>query len=507
MKKKLLMLCALMLAAGSVIACSKQETGATAPKAGEPAASGNVNDISEKLTITWMSQAFQGGGWPEDHPMIREINKKFNVDLKIQWVPFANYKEKLNVLAASNEFPDVFYILHPEFNKWKKQGLFYDIQPVLKDYPNLAKIPQGPLTVLNPKGKVLGIPYYLTEARDSYAVREDWLKNLGMSSPKTVDEFYEVAKAFATKDPDGNGKQDTIGFSFYIDPTENMLRDIEFLQASFGLSRLWKEEGGKLVPYQTQVEEWKHFLTFMNKAYNEGVLDKDFAVNKVRSTIEKFEGNKVGFTILNPNDYNNTKKAVQKLVPTGVVTPIEPPKGPTGLTATPTFDILYKQVINNKIDEKKKRRILMIMDYFLSPEGSDFIKHGIEGVHYKKISNDKYEKLEAADKDRQNLINNWILRPFDPGIQMYKWEDPAYHKVMRDMFAMNEKFKWPNPAAGLESETFNRSGGNLNVKFMETVSKIIMGREPVSAIEKASQDWLANGGSKIIEEINKSYKE
>ncbi|WP_141336294.1 extracellular solute-binding protein [Paenibacillus sp. tmac-D7] len=506
MKKKLLVICAILLLLSSVIGCSKQDAGASKSKeAGEQAAA--ADDLSEKLTINWMARSFQGGGWPEDHPMIRELNKKFNVDLKIQWVPAANIKEKLNVLAASNEFPDVFFVLHPEFNKWKKQGLFLDVQPVLNQYPNLAKIPQDTLKRLNPQGKILGFPYYITEARDSLSVREDWLKKLNLSAPKTLDEFYEVAKAFATKDPDGNGKQDTTGFSFYIDSTTNTLRDIEFIMAGFGLANQWKEVNGKLVPYQTQVEEWKSFLTFMNKAYNEGVLDKDFAVNKIRSTIEKFESNKVGFAYLNPNEWNSSIKNVTKLVPNALVSALEPPKGPTGLTGTQIIDSLDKYVINAKIDPKKQRRILMILDYMLSPEGSDFIKHGIEGVHYKKISEDKYEKLEAADKDRQNLLNIWVFRPFTPSIQMYKWEDPALHKMMRDMFAQNQKHKWLNQAAGLESDTMTKSGANLNIKFMETVSKIIMGREPVSAIEKASADWLANGGNKIIEEINKSFKE
>ncbi|TBL74656.1 extracellular solute-binding protein [Paenibacillus thalictri] len=508
MKKNLLVACALLLSAGSVIGCSKPDAAAgnaSAPKAGEKTAANA--DLNEKLSITWMARSYQGGGWPDDHPMIKELNKKFNVDLKIQWVPAANYKEKLNVLAASNDFPDMFLVLSPEFNKWKKQGLFLDAAPMLNEYPNLAKIPKDALNPLNPKGKVLGFPYYLTQSRDTLSVREDWLKKLGLPQPKTIDEFYEVAKAFAAKDPDGNGKQDTTGFSFYIETTTNTIRDIEFLMAGFGLANQWKEENGKLIPYQTQVEEWKQFLTFMNKAYNEGVLDKDFGVNKVRSTVEKFEGNKVGFAYLNPNDWNNHLNATKKLAPEAVITAIDPPKGPTGLTGTQNLDMLDKNVINAKIDPKKQRRILMILDYFLSPEGSDFIKHGIEGVHYKKISADKYEKLEAADKDRQNLLNNWIFRPFDPSIQMYKWEDPAQHKMIRDMFANNEKHKWPNKGAGLESDTLNRAGANLNIKFMETVSKIIMGREPVSAIEKASQDWLANGGSKIAEEINKSYTE
>ncbi|SDE20545.1 carbohydrate ABC transporter substrate-binding protein, CUT1 family [Paenibacillus sp. UNCCL117] len=503
MNKKLSVLCALLLSVGGIMGCSKQPDAGGPGKSAEPAAAA---ELDEKLTINWMARAYQGGGWPDDHPMIQELNRKFNVDLKIQWVPAANYKEKLNVLAASNDFPDVFLVLSSEFNKWKKQGLFLDTQPVLSQYPNLAAIPPEAARILNPKGKMLGFPYYITQTRDSLSVREDWLKALNLQPPKTMDEFYEVAKAFATRDPDGNGKQDTSGFSFYID-TDSVFRDLEFAMAAFGLGNQWSEVNGQLVPYQTQVEEWKKLLTFLSKAYSEGVLDKDFAVNKVRGPLDKFEASKIGFANINPNQYKSTTDNLTKLVPTAVHAPIDPPKGPTGLTGTQSLDMLDKNVINAKIDPKKQRRILMMLDYFLSPEGSDFIKHGIEGTHYKKVSADKYEKLPAADKDRQNLINNWIFRPFDPGIQMYKWEDPAQHQFIREMFARNEKHRWANAAAGLESETMNRSGANLNAKFVEAVTKIIMGRDPVSAIEKASADWLAGGGSKIIDEINKAYKE
>ena len=50
----------------------------------------------------------EGWGWPDNHhPIIKHINEKFNVDLQIQWVPNANFAEKLNVIAASGKLPDI----------------------------------------------------------------------------------------------------------------------------------------------------------------------------------------------------------------------------------------------------------------------------------------------------------------------------------------------------------------------------------------------------------------
>jgi putative aldouronate transport system substrate-binding protein len=536
MKKIWLVFCASVLLVGLVTACGGANggsSGAGGESAGSGAASSNSGgtadaggganqggaggeadnaasgpDLSEKLELNWMVRAFQGGGWPDDHPMIQALNEKFNVDLKIQWVPSANYQEKLNVLAASNDFPDLFLVLSTEFNKWKNKGLFLDIAPVLDRYPHLAAIPAEWLEKLNPQGKVYGLPYYLTETRDSLSIRKDWLDKLQLDVPKTIDAFYEVAKAFATRDPDGNGQQDTVGISFYIDSAVYRIVEADHIMAAFGLANQWYvADDGRLMPYQTQVEEWKAFLAFMRKAYEEGVLDKDFAVNKIRAVIDKFEGGKIGISYLNPNQWDESIGKVTAIDPNAEVIPIEPPAGPDGKTGTWTTAGLDKLVINAKISPQKQERILMILDYFLSPEGSDFIRHGIEGVHYRKISEDRYEKLEAFNKDRPNLLNNWVFRPFDPGIQMYKWDDPEKHEWIRSMFEQNEKHKWPNPAAGLESDTMTKSGANLNMRFMETASKIIMGQLPIDAIEKASADWLAGGGEKIIEEINAAYNQ
>lgn len=512
MKKILSVVLLTIMLLGVLAGCSSQvanENSANVSGGGksgnEQAAANEVDNFNERLDITWMVRSFQGGGWPEDHPMIEAINEKFNVNLHIQWIPAANYAEKLNVLAASNDFPDMYLVLSEEFSKWKDKGLFLDIQPLLVDYPHLAAIPAEDLHNLNPKGQVLGLPYYLTKARDSLSVREDWLEKLNLQVPETLDEFYEVAKAFATQDPDNNGQHDTSGFSLYIDHTSGTLVGIEYIMAGFGLANQWKEEDGKLIPYQTQVTEWKQVLAYLNRAYTEGVLDRDFAVNKLRAPLEKLETNKIGFAYANPNQYQNSINSLKKLVPEGNIVPITPPTGPTGLTGTSTLDMLDKNVINANIDLKKQKRILAILDYFLSPEGSDFIKHGIEGVHYNKISEDQYEKLEAADKDRQNLINNWIFRPFDPGIQMYKWDNAETHQKIARMFAENEQHIWQNPAAGLESDTLNKSGANINGKFISTVAEIIVGRKQVDEIEQASADWLASGGSKIAEEINEAY--
>lgn len=42
-------------------------------------------------------------------------------------------------------------------------------------------------------------------------IRSDWLEALRLETPETMRDVLEIARAFATQDPDGNGKNDTYG--------------------------------------------------------------------------------------------------------------------------------------------------------------------------------------------------------------------------------------------------------------------------------------------------------
>src|SRR5690349_13588379 len=126
-----------------------------------------------------MTASWTGGGWPDNnHPIIQYIDDKFNVDLQMQWVPNANFVEKMNVVSASGKMPDVIRLDSTMFLKWADQGVFMDLQPYLAAYPTLQGVatPES-WALLNPKGKIYGIPVYETAQNSTYA-RKDWLDSL-----------------------------------------------------------------------------------------------------------------------------------------------------------------------------------------------------------------------------------------------------------------------------------------------------------------------------------------
>lgn len=152
-----------------------------------------------------------GNGLPSpDQDIIKqEIDKAINTDLNLTvYASQDDYKNQLNVRMASANFPDLFSVDRQQLKQFSEQGLLLDLTPYMdklkpvKDFIGEESLKKGTMN-----GKVFAVAKTPTIPYDTYFIRKDWLDKLGMQVPKTTDELLEVAKAFADKDPDGNGKR------------------------------------------------------------------------------------------------------------------------------------------------------------------------------------------------------------------------------------------------------------------------------------------------------------
>ena len=57
---------------------------------------------------------------------------------------------------------------------------------------------------------LVSTPFFLS-------INTTWLERLGLEMPETLEEFANVLRAFRDQDPNGNGIQDEIPFSFMFD--------------------------------------------------------------------------------------------------------------------------------------------------------------------------------------------------------------------------------------------------------------------------------------------------
>ncbi|HUV06979.1 MAG TPA: extracellular solute-binding protein, partial [Spirochaetia bacterium] len=178
---------------------------------------GGAKESGKKVTLSWMWQPEAMGDY-ENGGMMTALRAKFpEVTFSLQPILYSAYKEKFPVLMASGDMPDIYetnsqsYL--PQLVEAKLAAPLDDVLAKYgKDITGNAR--DGHLAFGKYGGKQYAIPGSYSLKYFAQNIRMDWLDNLGLAVPQTLEEFRNVARAFTFKDPDGNGKNDTYGTAF-----------------------------------------------------------------------------------------------------------------------------------------------------------------------------------------------------------------------------------------------------------------------------------------------------
>lgn len=249
------------------------------------------------ITITLGGRQGTTDDW-QGTDIIAKLEEMFGVTIEATPTPNDVWETKWNLMMAEDNIPDIVTCIDPslaQVSQWGQDGYLLPINEYLEHMPNLTAFfeahPEYKEQCTSPDGNIYGLLKY-TESPYSCVTRvfikDEWLDNVGMEYPKTVDELYDVLVAFKEKDANGNGDpNDEIPFAW----TENYSRKAltEILQAfdittQTNTSKCWmilevNDEGEVYLADTT--ENYKAFLTFMNKLWEEGLcLDTAYSSSK-----------------------------------------------------------------------------------------------------------------------------------------------------------------------------------------------------------------------------------
>jgi putative aldouronate transport system substrate-binding protein len=468
---------------------------------------------SEPIKITALSYTNAKGPIADDNIIIKEIEKRLNIDLEFQWVPEPQLNERLNVLMASGDLPDITFIKGDQYRKWRDQGAFLDLTSYVNEAPNLMKkIPEHVWKMNDPNGKYFSFPYANPPHREDMLVRKDWLDAAGLKVPTTIDEMADVLEKVVKGDPDKNGKNDTYGFLFNLTPesVKNVTSGMEksdWIEGGFGLGNGWKEVNGRLVPAFLQ-PEMKDVLLFLRKQYENGVLSKDFPIAQNTQRLNDFRAGKSVMVYANNRIKSQIDNTVKKVHAEAVTEFIDTPAGPKGLGNTlvvPTSSMFV--VPANVKDQAKIKAIVNFMDFLVSDEGYELTKYGTKDKHYTVESDRVWKEVPGAVEDRVGDLTAFFFRPYDPGLNIRKTQDPEYNKIVESLIKKALDKPYANPAWGIYSPLEEKHATKLNNIAKETITKIVMGEEQIEFLEQQQTKWKESGGNEVIAEINKLYKE
>lgn len=493
--------CLAALSLGLLSAC-----GGEAPQAGD-APKGQASQGPTAMSV--MMPYFSTEPPKADNPIIKKLEELTNTKLNITWVPNAAYKDKLSVSLASGDLPQISVIVNldgdiyaPSILSGVRAGAFWEIGPMLKDYPHLSKLNKDVMKNVSHDGKNYALYRPRTLARGGVVLRKDWLDAVGLQEPKTIDELYNVIKAFTLNDPDKNGKNDTYG----LVSRKGML-DLDVTAGFFGAGNNWELRDGKLIP-SFMTEEYLNALKFYNRLYKEKLMNPDFAVSEINQSKALFNNSKAGVIISTAiDDATSHDVEIKKLNPKGAVDVVSRIQGPKGdrIIASSGYNGVIMFPKSSVKTEAEMRTILTFFDKMFEPEIANLLTWGIEGTHY-HMENGKAvygaEEQKRRLEDLGGIPQLKIVSDTDAPLEgVYT---PLTQKI-RTMFKENESIAVSNPAASLISSTLSEKVGELDKIRNDAKVKFILGEIDEAGWKQEIEKWRKAGGDKGIEEMNAEY--
>lgn len=365
----------------------------------EAALNGGAGDYpitQEKITLSIFTPKSQ---YVEDYStneFTKWLEEKTNIAIEWQTAS-GDLAQSKNVMLASGNYPDVMMncsINRSEQLVYGEQGIFIDLTDLINEHTvnikaMLEERPEVRSLLETPQGKIFGLPKINDVYHSTYSskmwVYQPWLDKLGLETPTTTEEFYQMLKAFKERDPNGNGLADEIPMAAtsklgYAGIDEFLLNSFVYCNDD----RMMVENG--TVKFVGDTEEYREGLRYLNRLYNEGLLLKDSLVMDRKALTSLGENPDVPilgsapslwfgmFTIAGGDSgrYKDYKA-------------IAPLAGPTGLRQTPKKTPAYSGDSFN-ITQNCKNTIAAIRwaDYFYSMEGTLTSQCGQENVGWKK---------------------------------------------------------------------------------------------------------------------------
>ena len=238
------------------------------------------------------------------------MDEYFNINT--EWVITENQLEKLNVLLAAGDVPDLmaFRLSPSQLATYADQGVLAEL-PVSMIQEHMPEYYAQQQALANPLfwkyGEIDGRHMGLPTARPTNFVRRaiawngQWLANVGITDvPATIDQFEEALLRFRNQDPNGSGAKDTFGFTAWGDSgdaPEGFFQEIFGAYGTFAFK--WIEKDGGLV-YGFTDPGTKEALALLADWYAKEIIDPEWVTEIGRKDGAndiswKFANEKIGY--------------------------------------------------------------------------------------------------------------------------------------------------------------------------------------------------------------------
>lgn len=504
----------------------------TAASSGTETPAMQTNEKENRPKISIMLPLYYSEAPKAGNELEQKIMDFTGVEVEFIFTPSSTYNEKVNLMITSNDVPNVIGILDPKASVYvnaAQAGMFWGLNEYM-DRTEYLKNHYDEQTLKNASinGELYGLPRGRPLTRDGIIYRKDWAEKLGLEieQPMTVDKIYEMIKAFATQDPDGNGVDDTYGVLVGVNESGMIRGDMtQMLDIAFGGGNGWLEQGGQLIP-TFMTEAHKKTLNFMKRLYDEGLMNTDFATVQSSQFYELLDREKAGIyfeTLTDAHERLDTvvaqvqsrdpelaelEAADAKMEIFDTIYQIQDENGELRACTQSGFNGVFAIAKTSNKTEEDLLTVLNFFDKMDSPEGQAIIEWGIEGRHFEYV-----DGVATQTKDSQLFSSEvqpyWQLFCTNRVVDRSAIQGnvaPMYTKVYAEMESLMPYAVY-NPIVPLISDTYSINGSSLDKIIYDATTKYIMGLIDEDGWEEAVEQWRRSGGDQVIEEYTAQYFE
>lgn len=336
-----------------------------------------------------------------------------NTGVEVEWsfpAKGADSTQAYNLLLAEEVLPDILITnINPgEAEQLINDGVIYDLTEYLPVYaPDYWKVIHEEeyfrelQSLTTDSGKFYSIPkmngsrYNLTYAGP--VIRKDWLDELGLDMPVTLEDWEAVLTAFKEKYGAAMG--------FYTARMNHA--GIGSGVGAYGsfAANFYVDDSGKVQLSQAQ-PEWKEYMAYLNRWWETGLIDKDSLTMDDAAVRTKVLNGKIGLTYTAVSQLTNWIADAQAEGSNAEWVGLEYPRTAPG-EATCMIHTEYSgastwgAVVTTSCPEDKLITALKWMNYGYTEEGMMYWCYGTEGESY-YLDDDgvvQWTELITADPD------------------------------------------------------------------------------------------------------------
>ena len=361
-----------------------------------------------------------------------------NMGIQIEFIgaasgPFDTTQEFL-LLLASGEYPDIFCCNWVSFPGGPltamNDGYIQPLDQYTDWLPNLSGFleenPDIDRMIRTDDGQLYSTPWLRedgTNVGTGLVIREDWLDQVNMEVPETIDEMYAALKAF----------KDDLGVAV---PMTFELRWLWLETASASISSPFDVVypyyvDGEEVKFGPLEEGYREFVETMAQWYKEGLLDTDLATVDKSTVQAKFANGEAGAAIQQSGNVQNCIDVLGEADPSNKVTAV--PTLVKNAGDTPKFSHFWKGFdggfqLTMSTQTENAETVCRFMDYSYSPEGIKLCAYGTEGVSYEADENGEFAGFTDLIMNNPNGDSPSTARGYfaHPGNWAYPGRDLNY---------------------------------------------------------------------------------